>query len=306
MLQMLLSSRQEHDRVVPTGGTGLSLHEAHISLSLVKERKSSINLDGAQKTKVNPVQASMPTLTEMMMQLHNRKKNASAPPGAGLPKDLMSAYDRMRTRKCAYLILKGMNSTAAAYTAEEEAMESLAVLAKERGIAAVATATGSTLWKRRSCVENLLRRRSIATAAAESISNADVTETRQQHLPEAPTATPEDLNTDAVETKPQHLPDTPTATSESVFGEAAAPYVRTRLRRRASLIARAAFEPSKELENEVIEALDEEVDSRVGFPTTSATSASPDHVSIAGTRKRLCQRAVQLLGTRAPKRHRRS
>lgn len=88
-----------------------------------------------------------------------------------ISREMVSAYDRMRTRKFALFLSAGMKSSTAAVVAEKEAIESLAKLARERGIASVVLATKGAIVKRSSCAGRLLKRRSIRTAAMSAISN---------------------------------------------------------------------------------------------------------------------------------------
>lgn len=105
-------------------------------------------------------------LTEIMLQL-GEEKMKTTPIVDDLNKQLVSAYDRMRTRKFTQLVGDGMRISKALATAEAEAKDSLALLAKQRGIEAVNIATGGDLGKRKSVAKELLKRQSIAVAATQ-------------------------------------------------------------------------------------------------------------------------------------------
>jgi hypothetical protein len=87
--------------------------------------------------------------------------------------ELVSAYDRMRTRKFARMLLEGVKTSVAAEVAEKEAIESLAMLARERGILPVVRATKGAIVTRSSCAGRLLKRQSICTAAMDAVSSAN-------------------------------------------------------------------------------------------------------------------------------------
>lgn len=280
---MLLLSRQERDGVAPSGGKSALRISASPDISAavpqVAKRRCSLEFEEPNRAKV-----ATSFLTEEVLQLRNRnRKGASSPMLASMPKDLVSAYDRMRTRRFACLILKGVKTTAAAQVAEAEAMESLAILAKERGFAAVTTATGGALWRRRSCVEHMLRRRSIAKAVA-------VAEAESEAAPETTAMSTAGVN----KCLPQALV-APPETCLIVASKTPAGYVRTRIRKRASLTGRESLESSEDTD------VPEDCLNSSVSPTRLGGA-----VVAAETRQRLRRRATQLLRRKAPKRQRKS
>lgn len=92
---------------------------------------------------------------------------------------LVSAYDRMRTRKFARMLSEGKKASVAAVVAEREAAESLATLARNKGIGSVVVATKGAIVNRKSCVNRMLKRRSIRTAAMSEISGT-ITRSREE------------------------------------------------------------------------------------------------------------------------------
>lgn len=187
-------------------------------LDATQKRNNATGTDGSADIGVGIVTPEL--LTQAMEQLQRRRELGPFEIDSA-PEDVISAYDRMRRRKFSCNLLKGMGSTAAAKAAEADALESLATLARKRGIAAVNAATAGALLGRLSCGNRLLRRQSILKAAAKAINSA------------------KDQETGGV----QHV-------SEDIgLCETSTPYVRTRLRKRASLAGKEGRTTSEPLDS---------------------------------------------------------
>lgn len=231
MLQMLLESRRRHD----------------LQAGPAKMVESSLKHDGRGWKSAKAPSATL-ALTQVMehhwkKRLAARADVAAASATLAMPEETESAYDRMRARKMAYLLLKGVRASVAAKLVETQAMDSLATLAKQRGIAAVDVATGGALFRRKSFKRYALRRRSIGVAEAEAnaakcqraedqceLAEAADTVDLSEETPKAHDSQASHVNHAAADNVDTNSDEKPTALDST--------YLRKRLRRKASLIDR--------------------------------------------------------------------
>lgn len=143
---------------------------------------------------------------------HMRKREELEPSQlASAQENMISAHDRMRTRRFSRNLVKGIPSSTSAKLAEADAMESLATLVKKRGTNTVNAATGDVSLGNESFGSRSLRRQSVIQEATESKHRAKSKEARRARK-------------DSVSDESENCP---TAAND--------PWIRTLLRRRASL-----------------------------------------------------------------------